>query len=221
MASDRGKGLVAGYQAACPEALWVCDYFPAFRDLFHVLHQLERKAYAAIDKEDEAAQKFFHAKSASNLHKRLQQYETAHQACERAMALYDQLDILLHLLRETLQLCSPYGRLRTVEGVRSELILLLHMIEDLACAKISEALQPIKAHIDDILVPFAHAEAISSKLLEVMPHNALDLLVLAWHHDHFSYQSKAKKKRYHQGERDEWLACAEGLLGDAFETLKT
>src|SRR4029453_54662 len=45
MASDRGLGLVAGYQAACDMALWVADYFHEFRDLFAVLHQLERKAY--------------------------------------------------------------------------------------------------------------------------------------------------------------------------------
>ena len=38
---------------------------------------------------------------------------------------YDQLDLLLHLLREALHLCSPLGRLRTVEGVRSDLTLLL------------------------------------------------------------------------------------------------
>ena len=39
MASDRGVGLVAGYQAACDMALWVADYFHEFRDLFEVLHQ--------------------------------------------------------------------------------------------------------------------------------------------------------------------------------------
>ena len=40
MASDRGLGLVAGYQAACDMALWVADYFHEFQDLFEVRHQL-------------------------------------------------------------------------------------------------------------------------------------------------------------------------------------
>ena len=44
--------------------------------------------------------------------------------------------------------------------------------------------------------------------------------MLAWHHDHFVHQSRAKQKRYHQRERDFWLACAEGLLGDEFAPLK-
>ena len=221
MASDRGVGLVAGYHAACEEALWVCDYFHEFQDLFTVLHQWERKAYAAIRQEDEAAQKFAHAKSESNLDKRLHQYEQAHQACEHAMAIYDQLDMLLQLLRETLQLCSPQGKLRTVAGVRAELTSLLDMIEELDCTSIIKTLQPIKAHIDDILVPFAQCEVMYAQLLEVVPAHALDFLVLAWHHDHFSYQSPARQKCYHQSEREAWLACAEGLLDEEFAPLKT
>jgi hypothetical protein len=220
MASDRGLGLVAGYQAACDMALWVADYFHEFRDLFEVLHQLERKAYAAIGKEHEAAQKFAHAKGASNLAKRLHQYDTAHHACEQAIALYDQLALLLHLLREALYVCSPHGRLRTVENVRSELMLLFDMIAELDCAAITKTLKPIYAHIDDIVVPFQQVEAIATALRAVVPHDVLEFLVLAWHHAHFVYQAGAKQKAYHQRERDFWLACAEGLLGDAFDTLK-
>jgi hypothetical protein len=220
MASDRGLGLVAGYQAACDMALWVADYFHEFRDLFAVLHQLERKAYAAIGKEDDAAHKFARAKSEANLAKRLHQYDTAHHACEQAMALYDQLAMLLHLLRETLQLCSPHGRLRTVANVRAELTLLFDMIAALNCPAITHTLKPLRTSLDDILVPFAQAETIHAELRAVVPPDALDFLVLAWHHDHLVYQSGAKPKRYHHKERDFWLACAEGLLGNEFDPLK-
>jgi hypothetical protein len=220
MASDRGLGLVAGYQAACDMALWVADYFHEFRDLFAVLHQLERKAYAAIGKEDDAAHKFARAKSEANLAKRLHQSDTAQHACEQAMALYDQLAMLLHLLRETLQLCSPHGRLRTVANVRAELTLLFDMIAALNCPAITHTLKPLRTSLDDILVPFAQAETIHAELRAVVPPDALDFLVLAWHHDHLVYQSGAKPKRYHHKERDFWLACAEGLLGNEFDPLK-
>src|SRR6266702_1728679 len=220
MASDRGLGLVAGYQAACYTAWWVADYFHEFRDLFALLHQLERKAYAAIGTEDDAAHKFARAKSEANLAKRLQQYDTAHHACEQAMALYDQLAMLLHLLHEALQLCSPHGRLRTQQDVRSELTLLFDMIAALDCAAVATALKPIRTHLDDIVVPFAQAEAIATELRAMVPHEACEFLVLAWHHDHLVYQSGAKPKRSHQKERDFWLACAEGLLGNEFDTLK-
>jgi hypothetical protein len=172
MASDRGLGLVAGYQAACDMALWVADYFHEFRDLFAVLHPLERKAYAAIGQEDDAAHQFARAKSEANLAKRLHQYDTAHHACEQAMALYDQRALLLHLLREALQLCSPHGRLRTVENVRSELTLLFDMIEELDGVAITQTLQPIRTHLDAILVPFKHVEVVAAELRFVVPHEA-------------------------------------------------
>ena len=88
------------------------------------------------------------------------------------MALYDQLAMLLHLLREALQLCSPHGRLRTVADVRSELTLLFHMIEELDCATMTRPLKPIQKHIDDIVVPFAPAEAMDAELRAVVPPDA-------------------------------------------------
>ena len=220
MASDRGVGLVAGYHAACQDARWVCDRFHEFQDLFARRHQLERKAYAAIAKEDEAVKTFHNAKSEAHLHKRLQHYEHAHHACEQAMARYDQLDLLLHLLRDALHLCSPFGRLRTVAGVRSELTLLLSLIEEIDDAVLPKLLQPIRSHLDEILAPFEQAEAIHADLLELIPQQIVDALVLAWHHEHLAYQSYGKQKRYHQHERQQWLAFSEGLLGHQFEPLK-
>lgn len=221
LASDRGLGLVAGYRAACDMALWVADYFHEFRDLFAVLQQLERKAYTAIEKEYDATQTFARAKSEANLHKRLHHYDTAHHACEQAIALYDHLAILLHLLREALQLCSPHGRLRTQQDVRSELTLLFDMLAELDCAAVTTTLKPIRTHLDDLVVPFAQAEAMEAELRAIVPHEACEFFVLAWHHEHLVYQSPAKQKRAHQREQAFWLACAEGLVGDAFDTLKT
>src|SRR5712691_516215 len=220
MASDRGRGLVAGYHAACQDARWVCDRFHAFRDLFDRRRQLERKAYAAIAKEDEAAHTFHHAKSEAHLHKRLQHYEHAHHACEHAIARYDQLDLLLHLLRDALHVCSPFGRLRTVAGVRSELMLLLSLIEEIDDAALLKLLPPIRSHLDDILVPFEQAEAMHVELLDLVPQQILDALVLAWHHEHLSYQSQATHKRYHQHESQQWLDVAEGCLDHQFAPLK-
>jgi hypothetical protein len=220
MASDRGRGLVAGYHAACQDARWVCDRFHEFRDLFDRRRQLERKAYAAIAKEDEATQIFHNAKSEAHLHKRLQHYEHAHHACEQAIARYDQLDLLLHLLHDALHLCSPYGRLRTVADVRSELMLLFSLIEEIDDAMLPKLLQPIRSHLDDILVPFGQAEAIHAELLGLLPQQLLDALVLAWHHEHRSYQSPPKQKRYHQHESQQWLNFAEGLLDNQFALLK-
>ena len=221
MASDRGLGLMAGYHAACPDARWVCDRFHEFQDLFDRRRQLERKAYAAIAKEDAAAHTFHNAKREANLAKRLQHYERAYHACEHAMARYDQLDLLLHLLRDALHLCSRWGRLRTVAGVRAELTLLFDLIAEIDDAVLPTLLHTLRAHLDDILVPFEQAESLHIALLALVPQQMLDALVLAWHHAHLSYQSSAKHKRYHRHESQQWLDFAEGLLENQFTPLQT
>ena len=94
------------------------------------------------------------------------------------------------------------------------------MIAARDCAAMTATLKPLSQHLDDLVAPFAQAEAADAELRAVVPHEACEFLVLAWHHEHLFYQAGAKPKRYHQRERDLWLACAEGLLGDEFETLK-
>jgi hypothetical protein len=94
------------------------------------------------------------------------------------------------------------------------------MIAALDCAAIPTTLAPLQKHLDDLVAPFAQAEATDAELRAVVPHEACEFLVLAWHPAHLFSQSGSKPKRYHQRERDIWLACAEGLLGDTFDTLK-
>ena len=175
MASDRGVGLKAGYQAACKDGLWVCDQFHEFQDLFNRCHQLERQAYRAIAGEHEAAEKFAKAKSEVTLQKRLEKYEKAKKSCEHAIERYDQLDFLLCMLSEALHLCSDSGRLRTVEGVRSDLTLILNLIEEeINDEKLPKLLKPIRSHLDDLLVPFRQVERIHTDLLESMPEPIVD-----------------------------------------------
>jgi hypothetical protein len=220
MASDRGVGLKAGYQMACQEGFWVCDQFHEFQELFNRCHQLERKAYGAIGKEVKAAETFANAKSEANLHKRLEHYDQTRQDCEHAIERYDQLDGLLHLLSEILHVCSDLGRLRTVEEVRADLLVILSLMEDIEDEKLPKLLKPIRSHMDDILVPFRQVERIHTELLELMPEQIVNALVLAWHHDHLSYQSHGKKKHYHRRESHFCLDFSEGLLDEKFEELK-
>src|SRR5918999_35484 len=220
LASDRGVGLKAGYQAAGQDGFWVCDQFHEFQDLFSRCHHLERKAYGAIGKEVKAAEIFANAKSEANLKKRLAQYDQARQVCEQAIERYDQLDLLLGMLRETLYLCSDSGRLRTAKDVRANLTLILSLIEEINDEKLPKLLKLIRSHMDDILVPFRQVERIHTDLLELMPEQIVDAFVLAWHHDHLFYQSHGKKKHYHQRESEFWLNFSEGLLDDQFDAIK-
>jgi len=75
MASDRGVGLQAGYQAAWQDGFWVCDQFHAFQDLFKPLPSTGETSLCSPGKEIKAAETFANAKSEANLHKRLEHYE--------------------------------------------------------------------------------------------------------------------------------------------------
>ena len=75
-------------------------------------------------------------------------------------------------------------------------------------------------HLDDILVPFEQVESIHGELLELMPEPIVDALVLAWHHDHLSYQSHGKTKYAHQQQSQQWLDFSEGLLDEQFASHK-
>lgn len=148
LASDRATGLLAGSQAACDMALWVADDCHAFRDRCEVRPQLARTASAAMTQEYEAARTFANATSAAHLHTRLAHYATAQRTWEQAMALYDHLARLLHVLRAAFHVCSPHGSLRTVENVRSALRLRFDMLAALDCAAISKTLTPLRKPLD-------------------------------------------------------------------------
>ncbi len=124
------------------------------------------------------------------------------------------------MLSETLHLCSDSGRLRTVEDVRADLILILSLMEEIDDEKLPKLLKPIRSHIDDIFVPFRQVERIHTELLALMPEQIVDAFVLAWHHDHLSYQSHGKKKHYHRRESNFCLDFSEGLLDDQFDECK-
>jgi hypothetical protein len=171
-ASDRGRGLVAGSQSAVAEAQWVCDQCHEFHDLFDVLAQMERTASAAIAKEEAAAQKFSRAKREASLPQRLAHYDTAHHACEQAIALYDPLARLLDRQRDALPRCAANGKLRPPPGVRSELTLLWPLLAALDGAAIPHTLQPIRDHLDDMFVPFEPAQVSQPQRLAAVPQPA-------------------------------------------------
>ena len=92
------------------------------------------------------------------------------------------------------------------------------MIEARNCAAMTNTLQPMHTPIDAMVVPCAHAEAIEAELRAVVPHDVCACLVLAWHHAHCSFHAPTKPTRDHHSARACWLACAAGLLGEAFDT---
>lgn len=56
------------------------------------------------------------------------------------------------------------------------------MLAELDCAAVPTTLKSIRTPLDAMVVPCAHAEAMEAELRAIVPHEACECLVLAWHH---------------------------------------
>ncbi|MEI6066216.1 MAG: hypothetical protein WCP96_02675 [Methylococcaceae bacterium] len=52
LGSDRGAGIIKGFQEASPDVAWCSDHFHEFSDLTKLRGTLEKQAYAAITEEE-------------------------------------------------------------------------------------------------------------------------------------------------------------------------
>jgi hypothetical protein len=161
--ADQAKGLVGGIELIFDEAQKIYQ-----SDLFHVLMRLvsgiwraERKAYAAIGKEDDAAAKFERAKSEGVLSKRLEKYETAKAKAEKWMRCYDESVYLFRELQEVLRIVDQKsGELHRKADVVAELEAILELLEsEIDDEKIQKGARYIRDHHETLLLYFDEVEA--------------------------------------------------------------
>ncbi len=100
--ADQATGLIGGIELICdePEKVYQSDLFHVLMRLVSGIWRAERKAYAAIDKEYDAAAKFERAKRERVLVKRLEKYETAKATAEKWIRRYDESMYLFRELQE-------------------------------------------------------------------------------------------------------------------------
>ena len=161
--ADQAKGLVGGIELLFDESQKIYQ-----SDLFHVLMRLvagiwraERKAYAALGKEDEAAAKFERAKSEGVLRKRLETYETAQAKAEKWMRYYDESMYLFRELQEVLRMVDQKsGELRRKADVVAELEAILELLDsEIDDENIQKGARYIRDHQDTLLHYFDEVEA--------------------------------------------------------------
>ncbi|MBF0237109.1 MAG: hypothetical protein HQM12_05325 [SAR324 cluster bacterium] len=111
--------------------------------------------------------------------------------------------------------------MKSKTNVQPQLEALLSLIEGVNHVGLQGIVGSLKKHIDEILVPFEQLDRIKAELLEQVHESTLEYLYMAWHHEHFSHQTKSRQKQYHQSERNFWLELAEDVLGPNFQNAKT
>jgi hypothetical protein len=216
--SDRGTGLVQGYKAAFQNAIWASDHFHEFRGLTKCCATLERQAYAAISFEQERLRVFNNASSEENLEKRLQQLTDATSDCEEKIEQYQVVTDTLERLFSSLHFFDlETGKPRYRQQVKSDVLTLMDLLDEVKRLKLSAEIHKIRGHIDDICCCYQQVEDVFRELSQTIPADQLEYIGLAWQHDHQSHQHKVKK--HHQDERDYWIDAVTKLLGKDAQTL--
>ena len=214
LASDRGVGIVQGYQMFQDNLIWCSDHFHEFCGLTKLLRTLESLAYEAIAKETERFRVFNNARTESNLQKRLEDYEEAKADCEKKINNYQHVRDVLELLFPALYFFDlKTGEHRQKAKVKAELLTLMDLLDQLKLDKLQQETKAIRSHIDDICICYQQVEDICQPLSKRVSKENLEMIGLAWQHDHQSHQHKGARKKYHQTECGVWLEIVTQLLG--------
>jgi len=111
------------------------------------------------------------------------------------------------------------GEHRQKTKVKSELLTLMDLLDQLELDKLQKETKAIRSHIDDICICYQQVEDIFQRLSQTIAKENLEMIGLAWQHDHQSHQHKGGRKKYHENERDVWLEIVTPLLGKNAEKL--
>ena len=220
LASDRGIGIVKGYEAMHSAEVWCSDHFHEFRGLTRLLKTMETRAYQSIENEEERLQVFNNARSESNMKNRLAQYESEKLICEQRINEYQHVQSVLNMLFPELYFFNiKTGSYHTSASVKEDILILMDLLDELKFDKLQDETKSIRDHIDDICVCYQQVDDICQTLSKTMTLEEIQLIGIAWQHKHQSYQRKGKLKKYHENESDVWLEIISPLLGNDAEEL--
>jgi hypothetical protein len=205
--ADQAKGLVGGIELVCdePKQSYQSDLFHVILRLVYGIWRAERKAYAAIGKEYDAADKFARATSKRVLAKRRETYETAKAKAEQWIRCYDESVYLFRELQEVLRMVDlKSGELRRKADVLAELEAILELFEqEIADEQIQTGADYIRKHQETVLRYFDEVEAADVSLKAAIPEGEVRqclLRIYAYHQQ--LYVAYGPRKRYLEAQRD-------------------
>jgi hypothetical protein len=213
LCSDRGTGLMGGFQMACPNQTWLSDHFHEFNELRKLCVTLESQAYAAIAYEDERKRILNNARSETNSETCRLKLEWASNDCAVKIYRYQQVADTLALLFPSLYFFDlQSGKLRRPTQVKETLLTLMDWLDELDYPALQVETRSIRNHIDDICHCYKRAEEIYQSLSATISEDILNFIGLAWQYDHQSHQHKGKQKQYLTSKSQFWHEVAASLL---------
>ncbi len=142
---DAAQGIAAGVSAVFPEAEQRDDCFHACYEMGKVRRRLERRAYAAIEREEEAVRKLRRSSGRKQRLKRKHQLAWAQRRCRQAIHDLDAFEAAQHHAQNAMSgVDLQTGRWRNAEAVRGGIehaAELIRCIDQPGCSKLATYLE--------------------------------------------------------------------------------
>lgn len=195
-------------------------------DTYHAIsHQLglwvmrlEAAAYKALKEMYDRYEKLDSAVSDKVIDKRIAAYESAEEAAEKAVALYDEFHEYYLFLIDQLRLFDSKGNLRNKAQAEANISFAIEMIMSLAHPKISKVADKIGDLLPDLLNYFDRAKQIITYLQTTgISLEVLKEFCLAWQYQKNRIKAKQKSRRNkYKAKEKEQLTLLEKMCGEQF-----
>ncbi|MBI3979773.1 MAG: hypothetical protein HY331_16470, partial [Chloroflexi bacterium] len=186
-ASDGALGIIGGIQESRVVPVRLGDLFHVMRDLMVVAGHLEKRAYAAIGREERArlVDAEAHAVHPRRGPKRMSALSLpeAVAASQGAIRRFDDYVWLVRMVRETLEpVDAQTGRLRAASGSRQELLAVVSLLRDGADEKVTKVAGRLERAIPDLVAYQAVLARQSAPWIAQIGEAAVMLIAWAWRH---------------------------------------
>jgi len=219
LVSDEGQGIRAGH-ADVSDTLRQSDTYHAIaHQLGSWIERLETAAYKAIGVEHDCERKLDSAKSDRVLEKRWASCESAAEAVQKAVTLYDEFSYLYRCVLGELNVFDSNGNLRDRQQAEDGIKIGLALVKELNNSGITKAADKAERTLPDLFHYFDVAKQVVDECRELgIDEDILELYCLAWQWGKAVRKAKKSERKKKAQKREQFcLEIAESLHQDEEE----
>jgi hypothetical protein len=223
LVTDEGKGLCGAHKQTLQHIVRQPDTYHAIaHQLGKWVDILERTAMSAIQNEYRRWDTLDSARSEGVINDRIESYEQAKQAAEKAIELYENFAFLYSIIIKQLNVFDGNGNLRDRKHAEQNIETALLLLKQLGHTGITRAVEKVERILNQLLNYFDTAQTVVDQLSQTgIDTDALKAICLAWQWRKMLI--KSKKPATHQYCKDNEQFCiqiAQGYLEQNCEIVK-
>jgi len=219
LVSDEGQGIRAGHADVSDTVRQSDTYHAIAHQLGSWMDRLETAAYKAIGAEHDCERKLDSAKSDRVLEKRWANYESAAEAAQKAVTIYDEFSYLYRCVLGELNVFDSNGNLRDRELAEDGIKVGLALVKELNNSGITKAADKAERTLPDLFHYFDVAKQVVDECRELgIDEEILKVYCLAWQWGKAVRKAKKSVRKKKAQKREQFcLEIAESLHQDEEE----